>query len=183
MRFHIRKSDVVLTLSLTAASLGVAEVASAQAPVLDATCTASIVLNFSPPAMLVLPPNPLPFTTVTGGGTITNCVALNGGPTTGTISYSLDGNLSCISAENADGTLDIVWSDNTHSYADVTSLLLGLSSVGGSAGLTATVTSGRFAGDQLHIVNVRNPLALVSCVFTGLSQTSGTTSLTFVQPL
>jgi hypothetical protein len=182
MRFHIRQFHVVLTLLLSAASLGFVQVASAQLP-LDATCTASITLNFSPPAMLVLPPNPLPFTTVTGGGTITNCVVLDNGPTTGTISFTLDGNLSCISAENAAGTLDIVWSDNTQSNAEVTSLLLGLSSVGGSAGLTATIYSGRFAGDQIQIVNLRNPLALVSCLFTGLSQTTGTTSLTFVQPL
>jgi len=173
-----RKFFLLLTLFVLSAS-----VASAQAPVLDASCTASITLHFSPPAMLVLPPNPLPFTTVTGGGTITNCAVLDGGPTSGTITYTLDGNLSCTSAENAAGTLDIVWSDNTQSNADVTSLLLGLTSVGGSAGLTATITSGRFAGDQIQIVNVRNPLALISCVFTGLSQTSGTTSLTFVQPL
>jgi hypothetical protein len=173
-----QKFALLLTLFALTASA-----ASAQAPVFDATCTASITLNFSPPAMLVLPPNPLPYTVVTGGGTITNCAVLDGGPTTGTITYTLDGNLSCTSAENAAGTLDIVWSDNSQSNAEVTSLLLGLTSVGGSAGLTATIYSGRYAGDQIQIVNVRNPLALISCLFTGLSQTSGTTSLTFLQPL
>jgi hypothetical protein len=41
------------------------------------------------------------------------------------------------------------------------------------------VTSGRFAGDQLQVVNVRNPLAYLHCVLTGLSQTTGTPTLIF----
>lgn len=54
-----------------------------------------------------------------------------------------------------------------------------LASVGGAAALTATITSGRFAGDQVAIVNVRDPLALAECALNGLSQATATTSLTF----
>ncbi|MFC7650582.1 hypothetical protein ACFQX6_67195 [Streptosporangium lutulentum] len=65
----------------------------------------------------------------------------------------------------------------------MTGLLMALGSVGGTAGLSATVTSGRFTGDQILIANLRDPLALLACLTTGLSQASGTTSLTFTQPL
>jgi hypothetical protein len=169
------------TLLLAALVILSAGAASAQ-PVLDATCVAGVMLNFDPPAMLVLPPAPAPFSTSTGGGMITGCVVFDEGPTTGTFTYSLTGNLTCTSAENVVGTLDIVWADNTESFADVTTLALGLGSVGGTAGLTATVVSGRFAGDQLLIANLRNPVALLQCVLHGLSQTTGTASLTFTQP-
>jgi hypothetical protein len=174
---------VAWTLALAAAAVLCASPAAAQELVLDATCTASITLNFSPPAMLVLPPAQGPHATATGGGAITTCVVLDEGATTGTVTYSLEGNLTCTSAANVAGTLDIVWADDTESHAEVTTFLLGLGSVGGTAGLTATVTSGRFAGDQLQIVNLRDPVALLHCVLTGLSQASGTASLTFTQPL
>ena len=101
--------------------------ASAQ---IDALCTASITLNFDPPARLVLPPTPAPDSTATGSGTITNCALFDGGPTTGTFTYSLEGNLTCTSAENVVGTLDVVWADNTESYAEITTLALDLGSVG-----------------------------------------------------
>ncbi len=177
-RFH-----VAWALSLAAAVVLCASPASAQPPLVDATCTASITLNFDPPARLVLPPTPAPHTTVTGGGAVTACVALDGGPTMGTVTYSLAGDLTCTSAASFAGTLDIVWTDDTESHADITTLLFGLGSVGGSAVLTATVTSGRFAGDQIQIANLRDPLALLHCALTGLSRTTGTSSITFTQPL
>ncbi|HSK78979.1 MAG TPA: hypothetical protein VLQ45_21175 [Thermoanaerobaculia bacterium] len=168
---------------LLAASAMVWCASPASAQLLDATCVASITLNFDPPARLVLPPTPAPHTTATGGGTITNCVALDGGPTTGTFTFSLEGDMTCTSTENIVGTLDIVWADNTVSYAEITTLALNLGSLGGAAGLTATVTSGRFAGDQLQIINIRDPQALLRCLLNGLSQATATTSLTFTQPL
>ena len=167
-------------LLLATAVVCCASPASAQ---LDATCVASITLNFNPPARLVLPPAPAPHSTATGGGTITNCVALDEGPTAGTFTFSLEGDLTCTSTANIAGTVDIAWANNTVSYADITTLALNLGSLGGAAGLTATVTSGRFAGDQLQIVNIRDPLALLHCLLNGLSQATGTTSLTFTQPL
>jgi hypothetical protein len=167
-------------LLLVTAVVWCASPASAQ---LDGTCAASITLNFNPPARIVLPPAPAPHSTATGSGTITNCVVTDGGPTTGTFTYSLAGDLTCTSAANVAGTVDIRWADNTVSYADITTLALNLGSAGGAAGLTATVTSGRFAGDQLQIVNLRDPLALLHCLLNGLSQATGTTSLTFTQPL
>lgn len=173
------KSSVWILL-LATAMVWCASPAAAQ---LDATCVASITLNFSPPARLVLPPTPAPHSTATGGGTITHCVATDGGPTAGTFTFSLEGDLTCTSAENIAGTVNIVWADNTGSDAEITTLALNLGSVGGAAGLTATVNSGRFAGDQLQIVNVRDPLALLHCLLNGLSQATGTTSLTFTQPL
>ena len=173
-------STAAWTLLLATAMLWCASPASAQ---IDGLCTASVTLNFDPPAMLVLPPTPAPHSTSTGGGTISNCTAFDGGPTIGTFTYSLEGELTCSSAENVFGTLDIVWADNTESYAEVTTLLPALSSAGGAAGLTATVVSGRFAGDQLQITNLRDPLALIRCVFHGLSQATGNTVLTFTQPL
>ncbi len=45
------------------------------------------------------------------------CVFPGGGATTGTFSYALAGNLTCLSADNVTGTLDITWSDASHSHA------------------------------------------------------------------
>ncbi|HSS78400.1 MAG TPA: hypothetical protein VLV54_16860 [Thermoanaerobaculia bacterium] len=178
MRTHF--TFTFATLLLITAMVWCASPASAQ---VDALCAASITLNFDPPARLVLPPAPAPHTTATGGGTITACVVLDGGPTAGTFTFSLEGDMTCTSTENIVGTLDVVWADNTESHTEVSNLLPVLGSAGGAAGLTATVTSGRFAGDQLLINNVRDPLALIRCVSTGLSQAKGTTVLTFTQPL
>ena len=58
-----------------------------------------------------------------------------------------------------------------------------LGSAGGAAALTATITAGRFTGDQVTIANIRDPLALLTCLTTGLSTATGITSLTFTQPL
>jgi hypothetical protein len=155
----------------------------AGAAVLDGTCVASITLNFTPPATQPLPPSAGPASTSTGTGTITTCVFPGGGATTGALSYSLAGNLTCTSAQNITGSLDIAWSDATHTHASVTGLLMSLGSIGGTAGLSATITSGRFTGDQILIANLRDPLALIACLTTGLSQATGTTSLTFTQPI
>lgn len=165
---------------LAAAVVWCASPASAQ---LDASCVASITYDFDPPARLVLPPTPAPHSTATGSGTIAACVVSDEGPTTGAFTFSLEGELTCTSAENVSGTVDIVWSDDTESHAEITTLVLDLGSVGGAAGLTATVTGGRFVGDQLQILNLRDPLALLRCLLHGLSQATGTTSLTFTQPL
>lgn len=170
-----------LTLALLAAAMvWCASPASAQ---LDATCVGSITINFDPPARLVLPPAPAPHTTGTGGGTITACVVGDAGPTTGTFTFSLEGDMTCTSTANIVGTVDVVWSDSTESHAELTTFVIDLGSVGGAAGLTATIVSGRFTGDDLRILNVRDPKALLSCLVNGLSQATGTTSLTFTQPL
>lgn len=174
MKFH-------LTLALLATAVVLcASPASAQ---LDASCLGSITINFDPPARIVLPPTPAPHTTGTGGGTITACVVGDAGPTTGTFTFSLEGDMTCTSTENIVGTVDVVWSDNTESHAELTTFVIDLGSIGGAAGLTATITSGRFAGDDLRILNVRDPRALLRCVLNGLSQATGTTVLTFTQPL
>jgi hypothetical protein len=170
-------------LSLSLALLIICAGAAPAAAQLDASCVGSVTLNFAPPAMLVLPPAPAPHATATGGGTISGCVVLDQGSTTGTFTFSLEGDMTCTSAENIVGTVDVVWSDNTESHAEVTTFVLDLGSVGGAAGLTATITSGRFAGDDLRIANIRDPKALLRCVLNGLSQATGTTSLTFTQPL
>lgn len=165
---------------LAAAAVLCASPASAQ---LDASCAATVTYHFDPPAMIVLPPHPAPESTATGEGTIAACVVSDQGPTTGTLTFELEGNLTCLSAENVTGTVEITWADNTQSHADITTLALGLGSAGGAAGLTATVTGGRFAGDQLQIVNLRDPSALLKCALYGLAQTTGNTSLTFTQPV
>ncbi|MEA2189578.1 MAG: hypothetical protein QOK16_4589 [Solirubrobacteraceae bacterium] len=172
----------LLTVLISVAMSLAAGTAPANTPALDGTCVASITLNFDPPASQPLPPNPGPATTSTGTGTITTCVFPGGGATTGTFSYTLTGNLTCTSAQNVTGTLDIAWSDTSQTHATVTGLL-SVGSVGGTAGLSATVTSGRFTGDQVLIANLRDPLALATCLTTGLPQASGTTSLTFTRPL
>ena len=160
-------------------ALATAGIAAAQEAAVDATCAGSLTMNFSPPVAFLLPPATGPFTVVTGTGSITTCVALDEGATTGTFAYQVQGHLTCTSAGTATGTLDIEWADETESHVELTNLLLGFTSVGGAAGLTGTVTSGRFAGDQLQVVNVRNPLAYLYCVLTGLSQTTGTPTLIF----
>ena len=136
-----------------------------------------------PPVTQPLPLNPAPATTTTGTGTITTCLFPAGGATTGTLSYTITANLSCTSAQNVTGSLDIAWSDGSLTHATVTSLLPGLGTIGGAAGLSATITSGRFNGDQIVIANLRDPMALVACLTSGLAQATGTTSLTFTQPL
>ena len=167
-------ASVGLSLTAGAAAAGAAGV--------DGTCVASITLNFTPPATQPLPPDPAPAATATGTGTITTCAFPGGGPTTGTLSYDLTGNLTCTSAQNVTGTLDITWSDMSETHATVAGLLP-VGSVGGAASLSATVTSGRFAGDEILVANLRDPLALISCLTTGLAKASGTTSLTFTQPV
>ena len=176
------KHSLALTMLVGVALASAAGAPSASAAVLDGTCVASVTLDFSPAATQPLPPNPGPATTATGTGTITSCVFPGGGATAGTFSYSLTGNLTCLSAQNVTGTLDIAWSNGSQSHATVTGLL-SVGSVGGTAGLSAAITSGRFAGDQVLIANLRNPLALITCLTSGLAQASGTTSLTFTGPL
>jgi hypothetical protein len=156
-------------------------VPSAHADVVDGTCVATVTLNFDPPATQPIPLAPAPHATSTGSGTITTCAVTDGGATTGTFTYSLEANLTCTSAQNVTGTLDVTWADNTHSHATVTNLLLNLGSVGGTAGLNATITTGRFAGDHILIANLRDPTALIHCLTTGLAQATGVTSMTFTQ--
>lgn len=177
-----RSSALLAVLVMVAASLAAAATPSGAA-LLDGTCTASITLNFSPPATQPLPPTPGPASVATGSGTITLCLFPGGGATTGTFSYALTGNLTCTSAQNVSGTLDIAWSDTSQTHATVTGLVPTLGSLGGTAGLTATVTSGRFNGDQILIANLRDPLALLACLTTGLAQAAGITSLTFTGSL
>jgi hypothetical protein len=178
----MKRHVVLLTILVTVAVSLAAGRAPANAAVLDGTCAASITLTFNPPATQPLPPNPGPASTSTGSGTLTTCVFPGGGAIAGTFNYALTGNLTCTSAQNVAGTLDITWSDSSQTHATVTGVL-SVGSVGGTAGLSATVTSGRFTGDQIVIANLRDPLALIACLTTGLAQASGTTSLTFTQPL
>ena len=179
MNSRSRGARTGLALVLAMAAVGITGTAAAQEAAVDATCAGSLTMNFSPPVAFLLPPATGPFTVVTGTGSITTCVAPDGAPTTGTFAYQVQGNLTCTSAGTATGTLDIEWADHTASHVVLTNLLLGFTSAGGAAGLTGTVTSGRFAGDQLQVVNVRNPLAYLHCVLTGLSQTTGTPTLIF----
>jgi hypothetical protein len=167
---------------LTLASLAMGA-APANAATVDGTCVASVTLNFTPPATETLPPGAGPTTTATGAGTISTCAFPGGGATTGTFSYTLTGNLTCTTAQNVTGTLAIAWSDGSSSPATVTSLVPGLGGAGGAVGLAATITSGRFVGDQVTIANIRDPLALITCLTTGLATATGTTSLTFTQPI
>lgn len=169
----------VLTALMTLTTLLIPGVASAHADVVDGTCVATVTLNFDPPATQPLPLTPAPHATSTGSGTITTCVVSDGGATSGTFTYSLEGNLTCTSAQNVTGTLDVDWADNTHSHATVTSLLPNLGSIGGTAGLTATITTGRFNGDHILIANLRDPTALLACLTTGLKHATGVTSMTF----
>lgn len=178
----MKRSTILATIVLTVAASLTAAPLPASAAGLDGTCVATVTLNFTPPATQPLPPGPGPWSTSTGGGTITTCVFLAGGATTGTFTYALTGNLTCTSAQNVTGTLDITWADTSQTHATVTGLLMALGTVGGAAGLSATVTSGRFTGDQIVIANLRDPLALLACLTTGLAQATGTTSLTFTQP-
>src|SRR6185436_10048408 len=87
-RRPIMRARLIFALLLATALVWCASPAYAQ---LDATCVASITLNFDPPARLVLPPTPGPHTVATGGGTIAACVVSDAGPTTGTFTFSLEG--------------------------------------------------------------------------------------------
>jgi hypothetical protein len=180
----MKRPAVFVTVLVAMAALLTVGATPAAAATLDGTCLASITLTFTPAATEPLPPPATgPATVSTGSGTITTCVFPGGGATTGTLSYTLSGNLTCLSVQNITGTLDVAWADGTATHATVTGLVMDLGAVGGAAGLTATITTGRFAGDQIQVANVRDPLALVACLTTGLSSATGTTSLTFTQPL
>ncbi len=170
----------ILMAPLLLATPLITSAGSAHAVSTVGACIASVTLNFSPPATNTAPPGPA--TTSTGSGTITTCAVADGGATTGTFTYALTGNLTCLSASNIAGTLDIAWTGGASSHATVTGLVTTAGSAGGAAGLTATITIGRFTGDTITIANVRDPLALLSCLTTGLSQATGTTSLTFTNP-
>jgi hypothetical protein len=81
-------------------------------------------------------------------------------------------------------TLTISWADGSTVTSTVTVTVTGLTMLGGAGGgaaLTATITAGRFSGDQITIASIRDPLALLTCLTTGLSTASGITSLTFTQ--
>src|ERR1700710_79016 len=119
-----------LVLVLMLATAGITGAAVAQAPAVDAACTGSLTMSFSPPVAFLLPPATGPFTVVGGTGTITTCVALDNGPSTGTFAYQLAGNLTCTSAGTATGTLNIEWADHSGSHVELTNLLLGFTSVG-----------------------------------------------------
>jgi hypothetical protein len=177
VKFGVRS---LIAVGLLAATVVVGGVGPASATGLDGTCVASITLNFSPPATDA--PSPGPASTSTGSGTISTCVFTGGGATSGTFTYTLTGNLTCLSASNIAGTLDISWADATQSHATVTGLVTSLGSAGGAAGLSATIATGRFAGDTITIANIRDPLALLECLISGLAQATGITSLTFTQP-
>jgi len=179
MRSARTRIRTTLTALLMLTAPLVVTAAPAHAATVDGTCTASITLNFTPPVSGLTLPTPAPVTTSTGSGTITTCVLPGGGASTGTFTYTLAGNLTCVTAENITGTLVIAWSDGAQSIATVTSLVPTLGGAGGAVGLTATITAGRFTGDQITIANVRDPLALLTCLTTGLSTATGITSLTF----
>jgi hypothetical protein len=174
-----RRMRTACTALLLLTALPVTGAGPAHAATVDGTCAASITLNFSPAVSGLTLPAPAPVTTSTGSGTITTCVLPGGGATTGTFTYTLTGNLTCVTAQNVTGTLVITWSDGTQSTSTVTSLVPTLGGAGGAVGLAATITTGRFTGDQITIANVRNPLALLTCLTTGLSTATGITSLTF----
>jgi hypothetical protein len=163
----------ILTASLTAGA------APAHALSVDGTCLGSVTLNFDPPATEPSLFSPAPHAVSTGNGTIAACAVTDGGATTGTFSYRLEGNLTCTTAQNITGTLDIAWTGGATSHATVTGLVTSLGSAGGAAGLSATIASGRFTADTITIANIRDPLALIACLTTGLAQAGGTTSLTF----
>jgi hypothetical protein len=113
----MKRLAAVLTVPLLLAASLAAGAAPANAATVDGTCVASIALNFSPPVTGLVLPTPAPVTTSTGSGTITTCVFPGGGATTGTFSYDLTGNLTCVSAQNVTGTLTIARADDTSSTA------------------------------------------------------------------
>ena len=159
----------------------VSSVAQAQNAV-DATCVATITMSFDPPVSQPIPPSTGPQTIVAGTGTVPLCTVTDNGATSGTVEYSIGGNLTCTSSQNADGTIHFSWADGLHSAGHVSELLDNGPGAGGAAALQATIDEGRFAGDTLVIANLRNPSALLTCLTCGLDETSGTTSLTFTHP-
>lgn len=147
-RSRVRAALAALLTLAAALTADVAGTVPAHAVSVDGTCLGSVTLDFSPPATNAASPGP--FTTSTGSGTISTCVVTDGGAT-GTFTYTLTGNLTCLSASNITGTLDIAWTGGASSHATVTGLVTGLGSAGGAAGLSAAITTGRFTGDTATI--------------------------------
>lgn len=169
-----------LITALTIATTG----APAHAAGGDATCAARVTISYSPPVTQPVPPASGPQTTITGSGSITACAVTDGGATTGTFAYQLTvSSLTCTSAGSGTGTLTISWADGTSSDATLANLLPAAGAIGGVGAISGTVTAGRFTSDTATIATLRSPLALATCLSTGLSQATGTVSLTFTQPL
>lgn len=183
MHSALTRARAAVTALLLLSALSVTVGGPAHAATLDGTCLATVTINFDPPATQPPLGTPAPHATSTGTGTITGCAVTDGGASTGTFTYALAGNLTCTSTQNVTGTLDIAWTGGATSHATVTSLLLNLGSVGGTAGLSAAITSGRFTGDTATVANLRDPLALIACLTTGLAHAAGATSLTFTGAL
>lgn len=176
--FAIWAALLITALAIAGAS------APAHAASADTTCITTVTISYNPPVTQPVPPASGPQTTITGSGTIITCVVTDGGATTGTFSYQLTvSSLTCTSAGTGTGTLSITWADGTSSYATLTNLLPISGAIGGIGGISGTVNSGRFTSDTATIATLRSPLALLTCLSTGLSQATGTVSLTFTQPL
>jgi hypothetical protein len=148
---------------------------SAQAASL-AVCTGSETASFSPAITLT-----------SHTGTITyadalNCTSNDTGAATGSSGGTYTGSYSCVdpvTPPGSTGTLTYTWADSTTSVFSYTSVTGDLF-VGGSYVFTAvgTITSGKFNGATVALVQTDPSLSLLQCLTTGITNTTGTLALT-----
>lgn len=181
----LRTPSNVATLAAAAAlvtgglsTLGPVESAHA-APTIDVTCASTATNQYSPPLTLTIQP-----TTLTTSGALSNCLDTSGRTPTvvsGTFTATYTLQASCEDATGG-GIANITWNLSDGS-TDTSTITVTSPAQGGATGVTAVVTAGRFAGDSMLGLTLRNPNPdLLQCASGGLSTDTRTGTAVFEHP-
>ena len=169
---------VTLVSVMTMVALGAP--ANAASGSVDATCTGGLMSFAASPGLLLTNQQ----NSVTGASTAAStCV---GGPT-GTGSATLknaaaSGLIGCVTQSSVVGSTKVKWADGTTSGLAVTELIPGVA-VSAAMTLKATVTVGRFLGDNVTIVLAIPLFNPVQCLTApGVQSGTGVPTFTFTQP-
>jgi len=149
----------------------------AQTGSIDLVCTGSNTATFSPPLVLMERS-----TEIYAEGEYTTCLSVsNPSITSGTYTADGTGNLSCISGAHA-GNYTIDWNTNEHSTISFTNSIA-LRPLGEVVVVaTGAVVSGKFLGDNYTGTFTLFNTTPLECLFGGVSETTGPTSLMLTTP-
>ena len=178
MKPRLALAAIALTTVTGTAVVAAAPAANADTPLVsvpDVTCTGTSTISYSSPLMAQAQQ-----VNASVVGTLSTCVSLGQGPTSGSYSQNFSANLSCtaVLSDRPDQTRTITWSDNSTSDVTITSLT---TRIGGLDVVTLTgsvsSTSEKFANDTFSEVTAYP--ALPTCPVSALS---GFTVLTLAPP-
>ncbi|WP_155892243.1 hypothetical protein [Conexibacter woesei] len=141
-----------------------------------AVCTGSESASFSPAMTLTAQSGRIDYADTLG------CTSNDSGAATATTGGSFTGSYGCldpVTLPGQTGTLTYTWADRTTSVFSYTSVTGDLFA-GGSYVFTAvgSMTSGKFAGAAVTLVQADPTLSLVQCLTTGISAVTGDLTLT-----